>query len=193
MKERPDEVGNAAAPSAAEKAAAAVRERSAAGQLISAAELAALLAGEVPSLRSREGNDDAVLESLILSSAEIRTLSGTAGRYYYATEYMTEAYATILLNKREGNLPLVAETVRRNAADYGRPVAADLFLRPPFDMDSQGVLDAVAAMAATDTYGDIAAVTTTASGIYLYSTLHMERDHAAMLAEWFDVGEAQNP
>jgi len=30
-------------------------------------------------------------------------------------------------------------------------------------------------------------------GVFLYSTRHLETDHAAMLAEWLDVGQFENP
>ena len=49
------------------------------------------------------------------------------------------------------------------------------------------------AMAAAEGYGDIARTATSASGVYLYSTRHLEPDHAAMLAEWLDVGQFDNP
>ena len=40
---------------------------------------------------------------------------------------------------------------------------------------------------------DIARTATSASGCYLYSTRHLEPDHAAVLAEWLDVGQFDNP
>jgi hypothetical protein len=42
-------------------------------------------------------------------------------------------------------------------------------------------------------YLDIASTTTSSSRVFLYSTLHLEPDHAEMLAEWLDVGQFENP
>jgi hypothetical protein len=34
---------------------------------------------------------------------------------------------------------------------------------------------------------------TSASSVFLYSTLYLEPAHASMLAEWLDVGQFDNP
>jgi hypothetical protein len=48
-------------------------------------------------------------------------------------------------------------------------------------------------MSAQDEYRDIEPTTTSTSRVFLYSTLHLEPEHASMLAEWFDVGQSNNP
>jgi len=48
-------------------------------------------------------------------------------------------------------------------------------------------------MQAEEAYRDIASTTTSSSRVLLYSTLHLETDHAEMLAEWLDVGQFENP
>jgi hypothetical protein len=48
-------------------------------------------------------------------------------------------------------------------------------------------------MAAEEEYRDILPTTTSASRIFLYSTLHLEPEYASMLAEWLDVGQFNNP
>jgi hypothetical protein len=42
-------------------------------------------------------------------------------------------------------------------------------------------------------YEDIARTTTSIGTVYLYSTRHLEPDYASTLAEWLDVGQANNP
>jgi hypothetical protein len=44
-----------------------------------------------------------------------------------------------------------------------------------------------------DEFNDIRQTTTSSHTIFLYSTLHLEPDHATMLAEWLDVGQFENP
>jgi hypothetical protein len=48
-------------------------------------------------------------------------------------------------------------------------------------------------MAGKDAYRDIARTCTSAGNEYIYSTDHLEPDHAASLAEWIDVGQYDNP
>jgi hypothetical protein len=48
-------------------------------------------------------------------------------------------------------------------------------------------------MRAEERYLDIASTTTSSPRVFLYSTMHLEPDHAAMLAEWLDVGQFENP
>ena len=48
-------------------------------------------------------------------------------------------------------------------------------------------------MGGEEEYRDIVSTTTSTSRVFLYSTLHLEPDHASMLAEWLDVGQSNNP
>jgi hypothetical protein len=48
-------------------------------------------------------------------------------------------------------------------------------------------------MAGKEDFRDICRTTTSIGTAFLFSTLHLEPDYASMLAEWFDVGQFQNP
>jgi len=189
--------GKEPAESAAEAVAALIREKSASLQLLSAPELIALLYTHRPDFQRPEetdkSNDAAMLAPLIREYEDLQMITGTGPPCYYSLRYMTGSYANILLGKQEDVLRLIADTVRRIADSHGRPVALDLFARPPFDLDPQRVLDCLTEMSKIEEYGDMASTSTSAMGIYLYSTLYLEPDHAAMLAEWLDVGQAENP
>jgi hypothetical protein len=106
---------------------------------------------------------------------------------------MTHAYAVMLLRKQGDPIRLIAEVIRENSAAYPRPVPVDIFTHPPFGLTREQVLDCLKRMATEEGYRDIASTTTSASTTYLYSMLHLESDHASMLAEWFDVGQFENP
>jgi hypothetical protein len=114
-------------------------------------------------------------------------------RHYYSSQFMTQSYAMILLQKQGDPLRLIAEIVRQNSEVYPRPVPLDLFTQPPFDLTHQEVLNDLERMAAEEEYRDIVPTTTSASRVFLYSTLHLEPEHASMLAEWIDVGQSNNP
>jgi hypothetical protein len=92
-----------------------------------------------------------------------------------------------------GRLQLIAEVVRESSEINQRPVPLESFTRYPFGLNSREILDSLEAMATAEEYGDIARTATSASSFYLYSTRHLEPDHAAVLAEWLDVGQFDNP
>jgi hypothetical protein len=48
-------------------------------------------------------------------------------------------------------------------------------------------------MGEQEEFQDIALATTSMGRVYLYSTHHLEPDYASTLAEWLDVGQANNP
>jgi hypothetical protein len=180
---------------AAAKAAAVIRERSSAGQLISETELIRFLQ-DPPTLHATNMTAEEVTEllaRLVLGNEDLHALNGAGSQWYYSSRSMTDAYAKILIQTLEGPVRLIAETVRHNSCAYQRPVPLDLFMEPPFSLTHHQVLDGLETMAATEGYEDIATATTSASGVYLYSTRHLEEGHAEMLAEWFDVGQAENP
>jgi len=68
-----------------------------------------------------------------------------------------------------------------------------MFTNPPFDLTREQVVDCLERMTVEEEYRDISSTTTSASTIFLYSTLHLEPEYASMLAEWFDVGQLENP
>lgn len=180
-----------------EAAADAIRERSAAAQLISEAELMELMRGHRPASPETGGSAEALtaaLSKLIPQNDDLRRISGPGPQsYFYSVHHMTGAYAEILQHRLEGPLQLIAETVRNNARTYRRPVPVETFTRPPFGLERRQVLDCLKMMAETEGYDDIAATSTSASTTYLYSRTCLEDEHAAMLAEWLDVGQMDNP
>ena len=207
----------------ADRAAALIRERSAAAELISGAELRALPAAEnlaghdaTEAGDTREIGDNgeagaALLARLLEANDDLREISGAdscsqitegdsslkntaAGPpYYYSSLYLTEAYARLLVHKRAGPLQLIAATVREFSGAYRRPLAVDMFMQPPFLFTEEGMRTSLDRMAQTAGFEDIAATSSATGATYLYSKRFLDEGHAAMLAEWLDVGQAANP
>jgi hypothetical protein len=177
--------------------AAMIRESSEANQLISESEIVRRMADR--HLLTSAGPDPAeevrnTLRKEVAKSEDLHELAAQDGLWhYYSSDFMTEAYATILLQKQGDRLRLIAETVRQNSAIYPRPVPMDMFTEPPFDIPRQEVQNYLERMAAEEEYRDIVAARTSASRMFLYSTLHLDREYASMLAEWLDVGQFDNP
>jgi hypothetical protein len=182
---------------AAQTILAMIRESSKEGQLLAESEILRRLADQYP--LTPPATDpieeiEKILKNAVAGSDDLHALAVRDGsRRYYSAEFMTFAYAAILLQKEGDPLRLIAEIVRENSEIYPRPVPLELFAQSPFDLTQQEVLDDLVRMAEKEEYRDIAQTTTSASKVYLYSTLHLEPDHAEMLAEWADVGQDGNP
>jgi hypothetical protein len=177
--------------------AAMIRQSSEAGQLMAETEILRRVADQQripsPAMDAAEDAGRIFREGLDRNEDLHELITQDGARHYYSSRFMTEAYATILLRKQGDRLRLIAETVRENSAAYPRPVPLDMFTGPPFDRTPQEIQEDLERMAAKEEYRDIAPTITSTSRVFLYSTIHLEADHAAMLAEWIDVGQLENP
>jgi hypothetical protein len=115
------------------------------------------------------------------------------GLHFYSSQFMTESYTRILLQKETDLLFLIAEVVRENSAVYPRPVSLDLFRDSPFHLTQDELQATLQQMAREEGYADIKQTTTSAGNVFLFSSLHLGPSYASMLAEWFDVGQFNNP
>ena len=182
---------------AAQAVAAMIRQSSEVGQLMAKSEILRRVADQhrlpSPALDAVE-EAGRILRKGLDGSEDLHELIAQDGtRRYYSSHFMTEAYATILLRKQGDPLRLIAKTVRENSAAYPHPVPMDIFTQPPFAFSRQEVLNYLERMAAEEEYRDIVPTTTSASRMFLYSTIYLEADYASMLAEWIDVGQLDNP
>jgi hypothetical protein len=177
--------------------AAMIRQNSEAGQLISESEILRRVADQY--LFTSHAADPAeevgnILKKVVNGSEDLHELTAQdASRRYYSSQFMTQAYAMILLQKQGDQLRLIVEIVRQNSEVYPRPVPLDMFTQTPFDLTLQEVLNYLGRMEAEKEYRDIVRTTTSASRVFLYSTLHLEPEYASMLAEWLDVDQFNNP
>jgi hypothetical protein len=177
--------------------AAMIRKSSEEGQLLSEAEIIRRVTDPclLPSSSASPAQEaGGILRGLVELNEDLHELSARDGsRHYYSSQLMTQAYALILLQKQGDPLSLIASIVRENSALYPRPMPLDIFTQPPFNLSRQEVLNDLDRMTAKEEYQDILPTTTSASRIFLYSTLHLEPEHASWLAEWLDVGQFENP
>ena len=178
-------------------AADIIRERSKASQLVSAEELLSALNAEDGS--RPEGDEEMVSPEALLNKVlaehkdlkEIRAKDGTS--LYYSSVFMSDAYATLLMHKKQGPVSLVADTVREDSDRYPRPTPLEVFKEPPFDLSQEEILSCLQEMSSQDEYQDISRVSTSIGHVFLYSSKYLDRDYAVMLSEWIDVGQFENP
>ena len=179
-------------------AADLIRENSKAGKLVLPEEIVhalhakyglTLVSGGEP-----DGGFSTILQETMKQQGDLRKIPGHDGySRYYSEQYMTVAYARLLVQKEGDPLVLIAETVRENSKIYPRPISRDTFKNEPFALTEEEIVTCLEKMKAGDQFNDIAQTVTSEGVVYLYSTLHLDPDHASMLAEWVDVGQYRNP
>jgi hypothetical protein len=171
--------------------AEAIRRSSEAGRFIPHSELLKKLIERnllMPGGEESEPAFETVIKKTREENQDIRAIPDRDGTpRYYSSRFMSETYCGILLKKEGDPLVLIAESVRENSALYPRPVSLEMFGNPA-EVDS-----CIVQMAGRDEYKDIEKITTSAEGVFLYSTSYLEPGHAAMLAEWLDVGQFDHP
>jgi hypothetical protein len=175
--------------------AAMIRHCSKSGRLISEFELRRqFIEQHQPPFTDQDTDILSTLAKTLQQYGDLHELPSDDGaRYYYSSQDMTQAYALMLLRKLGDPARLIAEVIRQSSASYPRPVPLDMFTHPPFDLTREQVVDCLERMTVEEEYRDISSTTTSASTIFLSSTLHLEPEYASMLAEWFDVGQLENP
>jgi hypothetical protein len=175
--------------------AEAIREASRAGQLVGREELLTELRAR--SLLGPNETDTPDMEALLAetldSYQDLAALASISGEIlYHAPFLLSRTYAAILDHKTSPVL-LIAEEVRRNSAEYPRPMPLDLFEQSPFDLIPEQIEASLKTMAGSQEFQDISFTTTSTGAVYLFSTRYLERPYAAFLAERADIGLLLNP
>lgn len=164
----------------------AVREASAQMRLVTAEEIAEELRRRGLAERSAtlsETGPSLSVAAVLASLPGVESLASVSGGVvYYDAALLSGGYARIL-DRKGLTAVMLAEEVRSNSRDYPRPVARELFEKPPFDLAPETVEATLAAMADDGQYHDIASLTTASGAVYLFSSLYLERAYALFLAE----------
>jgi len=175
-----------------------IRERSKEGRFVLTEEVLSELLNrgflESEKEEDRFAEASSILEEALHRNEDLQERKGKDGlSRYYSSLAMSEAYATLLTRKEEDLVLMVAEVIRENSAIYPRPIPLDIFMGLPFDLTQEEIFECLKKMGQQAEYQDIAQTTTSIGTIFLYSNRHLDPDHASMLAEWLDVGQANNP
>lgn len=166
-----------------------VKEASAAGRLVSAEEAAALLLPEAGPEEARSA-----LFELLPEADGLQLIGKGEGAHLYAGSVMTEAYARIAhLALARDKTVMVAAAVRDQSRRCHRPVAACLFLGPPFSVESETLSQILENLVKDLRFQDIGRVKASDGELYLYSRSYLPPELAASLAEWYSVGQFASP
>lgn len=174
-----------------------IQKKSEAGQLISKKEIFQNLIDQKvlkSDLPDKGSEFETLLRKTMEGNSDLREFPGKDGLpHYYSSQCMSELYLRILLHKGEDPLQLIAEIIRENSSLYPRPVPIDIFFDSPFDLTEEEILICLGKMSAQEEYQDITRTKTSTGAVFLYSSHYLDSGYASMLAEWFDVGQAENP
>jgi hypothetical protein len=173
-----------------------VRRRSEAGQLVTGEDIfnEFLRMGMLTEKENLFAEFEDLLKETVKQNEELKEIVDAKGLvHYYSVRSMAETYAKILIRSGEDPLLLMAEMVRENSNRYPRPVPLTLFEDPPFGLTPGEISSCLNKMANQQGYQDIRQTTTSIGTVFLFSTLYLEPDYASFLAEWTDVGQANNP
>ena len=173
-----------------------IRRRSEAGQLVTAENIWSefLRMGILTGKENQFAEFEASLKETVKQNEELKEIvDGKGLAHYYSVRSMAETYAKILIRRGEDPLLLMTETVRENSDRYPRPVPIRMFESSPFGLTPEEISLCLDKMADQQEYQDIQQTTTSIGTVFLFSTLYLEPDYAAFLAEWIDVGQANNP
>ena len=179
-------------PLTADTVAVLIRQRSHAGMLTTTVDLRVAPDDSAPA--DQPPGVAGILATAQMEHADVQALPGADGTLqYYSTDFMTEAYARLLVARAGDSLALMAGIVREYSELYPRPFPLGGFERPPFSLSRDAILQCLSEMGALPDYADIAPTTTSTGHVYLYSSRCLEADYAAALAEWIDVGQPNSP
>ena len=174
-----------------------IRDASETGRLLAVDEILTQLheqAALVSDERAENPDVETLLKQVLQEYPDIREISARNGiAYYHSVRSLSETYAGILVWKSEDPLWMIAEVVRTNSQLYPRPVSMDSLREPPFGLTREEIAECLTIMREQGEYQDIAQTVTSIGTPFLFSTQHLDPDHASTLAEWLDVGQANNP
>ncbi|MFH0730637.1 MAG: hypothetical protein V2B19_30365 [Pseudomonadota bacterium] len=174
-----------------------IRKSSRAGELLALADLEAEFGGQI--LPVSEPASEPVhfltlIQEAISGNDDIEVIPDDfGGAWYFSERFMTRAYARVMLLKGSGPLKMIAEVIREHSRCYPRPVPLALFQCAPFNLSNDEIRRCLKEIKDTPPYRDIAHLTTSIGNIFAFSTDHLDLGYATMLAEWADVGQAENP
>jgi len=178
-------------------AAMIIRDKSRSGQLTLQEEILTELTRQgflKPEDSDMGSQFEAILKHTIEKNGDLKEICDSKSiPHYYSSETMAERYANILIQKGGDSLALMAEMVRENSRIYPRPIPLRVFTESPFGFAREEIISQIRRMAEQEEYQDIRQTTTSIGTVFLFSTLYLELDYATFLAEWFDVGQVNNP
>ncbi len=127
-------------------------------------------------------------------SCDIMLIRDGGRTYVYSEQHMTRAYAEAAARACCPDiLQMISETVRGDSRTYPRPTPVVVFEESPFLLSHDTVARALEDISGNPKYLDIHLLRASNGSLFLFSSMHMNPEHAVSLAEWIAVDHLQNP
>lgn len=143
-------------------------------------------------LAGREVNEDERLPDLDVS--DVVLLYGKKAVYLYSRPLMSHSFAHALFNTAESDdLATFVDVVRSESRDYPRPVAASIFMNPPYLWSVDKTVELFERTIGDEDLDDICITKTSLGESYFYSRKYLSDAQGKALAEWYGVEKGRNP
>ncbi len=138
-------------------AAGMIRKRSEEGKLVLTEEILQALVGKNVLKSSKGGQSEegpeAIVKETMKRNKDLKEIPGhNALPRYYSGQYMSDAYARLLVRKEGDPLLLIAETVRENSKVYPRPIPWNTFKNEPFELTEEEISTCLQKMKGDDRF-----------------------------------------
>ena len=126
--------------------------------------------------------------------SDIVLLYGKKAVYLYSKPLMSHSFAHALFNTTESDdLATFVDVVRSESRDYPRPVAASIFMNPPYLWSVDKVVALFEQTIGDEDLTDICITKTSLGESYFYSRKYLSDAQGKALAEWYGVEKGRNP
>ena len=129
------------------------------------------------------GYFEAVMKAALEGDLGVMSIKKPDGtEFFYFKPLLSNSYAR-LLSVKDDDEALISDQIRENSRIYPRPVPAQMFLKTPFNFESQRLAEILDVMGNKEEYSDIKVTKTSSGVLLLYSDKYLEDDYADFLAE----------
>ena len=143
-------------------------------------------------LAGRELSEDGPLPEPDVS--DVVLLYGKKAVYLYSKPLMSHSFAHALFNTTEqDDLATFVDVVRSESRDYPRPVAASIFMNPPYLWSVDKTVGLFERTIDDPDLADICITRTSLGESYFYSRKYLSDAQGKALAEWYGVEKGRNP
>ena len=143
-------------------------------------------------LAGRELGEDGPLPEPDVS--DVVLLYGKKAVYLYSKPLMSHSFAHALFNTSENDdLATFVDVVRSESRDYPRPVAASIFMNPPYLWSVDKTVGLFEKTIDDEDLNDICITQTSLGESYFYSRTYLSDAQGKALAEWYGVEKGRNP
>lgn len=126
--------------------------------------------------------------------SDVVLLYGKKAVYLYSKPLMSHSFAHALFNTMEqDDLATFVDVVRSESRDYPRPVAASIFMNPPYLWSVDKTVGLFERTIDDPDLADICITKTSLGESYFYSRLYLSDAQGKALAEWYGVEKGRNP